>query len=295
MKIILAREMGMCFGVRDALEMTASMPQPQQATILGQLVHNPQVLVQLTRRGFEIQNETEREVIPESADVVVTAHGISNRHRQRLENAGKRIFDTTCPLVRKAHAAALELMAEGRHVLIIGRRGYVEVEGLTGDLDSFDVLQSPAEVMEYQSRRLGIICQTTTTERESGEIRAEITRKNPQADIRFIDTICRPTKERQDALDDLLNQVDAMVVIGGRNSNNTVKLLEHCIERNIPVLPVESATDLDPALLKGHSNVGVTAGTSTLDSTIRQVVIALETISGPLTHPATPQFPSRAA
>src|SRR5262249_46350920 len=209
------------------------------------------------------------------ATVLITAHGISNRERARLENAGKTLLDTTCPLVARAHDAAQRLQREGYHVLVIGRRGHVEVQGIVEDLTDFHVIQNAEEVARYPSRRLGLMCQTTTPARLVQTIRDAVARHNPDAEIRFIDTVCHPTKDHQQALERLLDRVEAMVVVGGRNSNNTRELVARCRERGVPAYHVQSAADLRPAWFDGVAAVGLTAGTSTLDTTIADVHRAL--------------------
>jgi 4-hydroxy-3-methylbut-2-enyl diphosphate reductase len=160
-------------------------------------------------------------------------------------------------------------------VLVIGRRGHVEVAGITEDLDHFDVIQSADEVASYPYSRLGIVCQTTATERQVAEVRQAVAARNPDAEIEFIDTVCQPTKEHQRALERLFEKVDAVVVVGGAHSNNTLELVARCRERGKPVLHVQSAADLDPAWFKPFATVGLSAGTSTLGETIDQVHRAL--------------------
>jgi 4-hydroxy-3-methylbut-2-enyl diphosphate reductase len=206
---------------------------------------------------------------------MITAHGISDRERSRLKTAGKTLIDTTCPLVKRAHQAAQTLQAQGYHVIIIGRKGHVEINGIMGDLDDAQVIEAETDVRHFPHARLGVICQTTATERHVTAIRAAIVAKNPDAEIRFVDTVCLPTKDHQRALERLLGEVDAMVVVGGRNSNNTRALAGRCRERDCPVLHVESAAELDPAWFKEYATVGLTAGTSTMDHTIEEVHRAL--------------------
>jgi 4-hydroxy-3-methylbut-2-enyl diphosphate reductase len=275
MRVIKAEVLGMCFGVRDALQVLAEVPEPQRVTIHGELVHNEAVLTQLGERGFQMIQESTRRPLPVTETVLITAHGVSDRERQRLEAAGKRLVDTTCPLVKRAHDAAQKLQDQGYHVLVIGRRGHVEVQGITEDLDSFDVIQNAGEVRRYAHARLGIMCQTTSPARLVQQIRDAVAAKNPEADIRFVDTVCHPTKDHQKALETLLEQVEAVVVVGGRNSNNTRELVARCQERGLPAYHVQSAEDLDPTWFDGFETVGLTAGTSTLDDTIDTVYQAL--------------------
>ncbi len=266
----------MCFGVRDALKTLAELDRPGEITIHGELVHNEVVLTQLGARGFRMVGESDRAALPATPTVLITAHGVSDRERQRLEAAGKQLIDTTCPLVRRVHEAARTLQAEGRHVLVIGRRGHVEVQGIIEDLESYEVVQDPREVRTWPHPRLGIVCQTTTPVRLAQQVREAVAARNPDADVRFLDTVCLPTKEHQRALERLLEQVEAMVVVGGRNSNNTKELVSRCREHGVPALHVQGTEDLDPAWFAGYRTVGLTAGTSTLDGTIEEVQQALE-------------------
>ena len=278
MKVIRAAEMGMCFGVRDALLATDSVPDPTQVTIHGELVHNPRVASRLGDAGFRQSPEATRTSAAGTPVVLITAHGVSNAERHRLAGANKALIDTTCPLVRRAHDAAQALRAEGRHVLLIGKAGHVEVRGIVEDLDSYDVIGEAGDVQCYDSRRLGIVCQTTMPPDVVAGVCTHIRRLNPLADIRVIDTVCRPTKLRQRALLDLVRRVNAVVVVGGRNSNNTRWLVHVCHEHGTPAFHVESAADLDPAWFNDVETVGLTAGTSTLDETIDEVYRALERI-----------------
>jgi 4-hydroxy-3-methylbut-2-enyl diphosphate reductase len=275
MKVIRAEVMGMCFGVRDALEVIDAIESPVQVTIHGQLVHNEAVLSQLAERGFAMAGEAERRRLPETPTVLITAHGVSDRERHRLEAAGKTLVDTTCPLVERVHQAALDLRDQGYHILVIGKRGHVEVQGIIEDLTSFDVVGSEDEVRPYPHARLGIVCQTTASARTVAKVREAVAARNPGAEVRFIDTVCHPTKEHQRSLERLLGQVEAMVVVGGRNSNNTKELVTLCQERGVRAWHVRDASDLDPDWFLGVETVGLTAGTSTLDATINAVHEAL--------------------
>jgi 4-hydroxy-3-methylbut-2-en-1-yl diphosphate reductase len=207
---------------------------------------------------------------------MITAHGVSDVERQRLLDAGKELIDTTCPLVTRVHKAAQALQEEGYHVLVIGKHGHVEVRGVVEDLSSFDVVGCADEVRRYPYNRLGIVCQSTATARNVAQVRQAIALLNPHAEIRFVDTVCHPTKAHQQALEQLVEQVEAMVVVGGRNSNNTRELVKYCRDHGLPTWHVQTASDLDPADFAGYHVVGLTAGTSTLDSAIEEVKGVLE-------------------
>jgi 4-hydroxy-3-methylbut-2-en-1-yl diphosphate reductase len=137
------------------------------------------------------------------------------------------------------------------------------------------VIESVDDVSSYPVARLGVVCQTTATDRNVASIREAIAARNPHAEIRFIDTVCLPTKEHQRALESLLEHVDAVVVVGGRHSNNSHALVARSRERGKPVILVQSAGDLDPFWFQDIATVGLTAGTSTLAETIDEVHRAL--------------------
>lgn len=278
MKVIRADEMGMCFGVRDALHATRAVADPTLVTIHGELVHNPLVATALAEAGFRQSPEDSREAAVGTPLVLITAHGVSNAERQRLAAANKDVIDTTCPLVRRAHEAAQELRADGRHVLLVGKAGHVEVRGIVEDLDRYDIIGGADDVRTYESQRLGIVSQTTMPPEIFADVCTLVRRRNPSADVRVIDTVCRPTKLRQRSVLDLVHRVDAVVVVGGRNSNNTRWLVRMCRDHGTPALHVESARDLDPTWFADVQTVGLTAGTSTLDVTIDEVHRALESL-----------------
>jgi 4-hydroxy-3-methylbut-2-enyl diphosphate reductase len=275
MNVIKADVLGMCFGVRDALAVIDEIDRPDRVTIHGELVHNEQVLARLEQRGFQMVQESARRPLPMTDTVLVTAHGISNAERRRLEAAGKRLVDTTCPLVERAHQAAQKLQVEGCHVLVIGKPGHVEVQGIVEDLSSYTIVPSVDEVRSYPHLKLGIMCQTTTPVALADQIRAAVTHKNPHAEVHFIDTICLPTKDHQRALERMLDQVEAVVVVGGRNSNNTRQLVVRCQARGLRAYHVQGPDDLRPEWFDGVETVGLTAGTSTLDEAINAVHRAL--------------------
>lgn len=270
MQILRADELGMCFGVRDALAVLNRIADPAAVTIHGELVHNREVLALLDRRGFHRSPEAARSV-PATPAVVVTAHGISERERARLLAAGKRLVDTTCPLVQKAHAAAQQLAAEGRRVIVLGRRDHVEVRGVVEDLVDAVVVGSAADVATWPEQQLGVVSQTTTAVDVAEALIAAIRAANPHADVRVLDTICSPTKARIDALAALLPRIDALVVVGGRDSNNTRQLVARGRQHGVTTHHVEHARELQPEWFAGCAVVGMTAGTSTLQRTIEEV------------------------
>lgn len=279
MRVVRARDMGFCFGVRDALEVALSVEDPHQTTVYGEIVHNDDVRRELAARGLRELPENGREAGPATSHLLITAHGVSERERARLEERGHRLIDTTCPLVRRAHDTARSLAARGCHVVVLGRPGHVEVRGLTGDLDSFSIVGRPEDVESWPHARLGVVCQTTLPPAEVDELTAEIRRRNPHAEILVEDTVCEPTRRRQQALRDLLEEVDAVVVVGGPGSHNTRQLAETCRAAGKRALQVSGPRELEASFFAGCRTVGLTAGTSTPDATIDAVEAALRAIA----------------
>jgi 4-hydroxy-3-methylbut-2-enyl diphosphate reductase len=282
MNIILAQHHGMCFGVRDALRTTHAAAQRAPLTILGQLVHNPLVGRHLATLGAQ-RGDLDDLKSASTQQVAITAHGASDYHRQAWQSAGHTVIDTTCPLVKKAHHALAMLVNEGYQPVVIGQSQHVEVRGLIGDFPTAVVVLEEADLDRVPAHpRLGIVSQTTQPVEIALRLVDAIKRRHQSSEVRFIDTICHPTKQRQTALDDLLRDCDHMVVIGGRNSNNTRQLVQKAAAHGLPTIQIEHADELDPAWFCKARNVGVTAGTSTLDETVDAVMQRLRQIAAEL-------------
>jgi 4-hydroxy-3-methylbut-2-enyl diphosphate reductase len=293
MQVVAAEAMGLCFGVRDALAVARGVEAPAQVTVFGQLVHNPVVTRELSGRGFRQVEELGRELTPlNTPEVLITAHGISDRERAELAAMGKALIDSTCPLVRKAHAAALRLAGEGYFVVVIGKKNHVEVRGLVGDLERFAVVESAADVVRFDAAKIGVIAQTTSVERDVRAIVERVRAVNAHAEVRFVNTICAPTRDRQAALEKVLGEVDVLVVVGGHHSNNTRQLVARAAEAGVRAIHVEDASELEEAMFAPDEIVGLTAGTSTLPETIGAVRERLESFHAHadrslVTHAAT--------
>ncbi|MFN0207349.1 MAG: 4-hydroxy-3-methylbut-2-enyl diphosphate reductase [Planctomycetota bacterium] len=282
MKILFPKHFGMCFGVRDAIEATEHITNPETVTIYGELVHNPIIKERLAARGFVQFTERGRAdspaTLPSTSHVLITAHGISGAERGKLASEGLRLIDTTCPLVRNAHAAALTLASENRLIIIVGLADHVEVRGLTGDLREYVVIASAEEAKKYDHDRIGILSQTTTHPAVFAAAARKVKLLNPQADVRVIDTICKPTRDRQESLDDLLTIIDALVVVGGKHSRNTKELAATAERAGVRTLHIENVNEIDKAWFSGMEAVGLTAGTSTLPETLDEIHQFLQTI-----------------
>lgn len=279
MLVVQAKHIGMCFGVRDALSLMRNLENPDRVTVHGELVHNPVVQKELIQRGFHQQTETGRTTQLATPEVLITAHGVSNTRLQNLKESGYKIHDTTCPLVRRAHKACLHYHNKGYFIVLVGRRGHVEVEGLAGDLKRYVVVSTPEEVESYPHKRLAVVNQTTTRPDELTRFHQLIVSKNPEKEVKLVDTTCQPTKDRQQALLELLDRVDALVVVGGPKSNNTQQLGLRAQERGLPWWRVSSAEELRAEWFEGVRIVGLSAGTSTTDETVAEVARALRLLS----------------
>jgi len=278
LRIIRAQHLGMCFGVRDAIALAHEHAATAPLTILGDLVHNATVSAELRRRGIAIAQDLTQ---VQTSTVMVTAHGTSERTLAKTRALGFQVVEATCPLVHVAHKAVRALVRDGYHPVIVGQRGHVEVRGLTGDLDAFDIVLDDDDVLALQPHpRIGIAAQTTQSIVKVRHIVDLIKRRFPESLVRFIDTICRPTKDRQSAAVDLARQSDVVIVIGGANSNNTRELVKSCARLCVRVHHVQTEVDLQPDWFDGAGTVGITAGTSTPDDIVDRVEGRIRELAG---------------
>lgn len=284
MNITLAKHYGMCFGVRDALRTTHQVATTRPITVLGQLVHNPEVDKLLSHLGAK-RGDLDELGSSTTRDVVITAHGAADAQRAAWRSAGHQITDTTCPLVRKAHEALALIVSGGYCPVVIGQAQHAEVRGLIGDFPQATVILSEADFFRIpEASKIGIISQTTLPLEMALQLIDSLKRNRPKVEVRFIDTICHPTKQRQTALDELCRQNEVIVVIGGQNSNNTRQLAEKARSLGCTAIQIDKAADLQPQWFRGVRNVGVTAGTSTLDETVSAVIAELRRIASELSH-----------
>jgi 4-hydroxy-3-methylbut-2-en-1-yl diphosphate reductase len=268
-RIIRAQHLGMCFGVRDAIALAHQHAESTPLTILGDLVHNATVSADLRARGIAIAHDL---ADVNTSTVMVTAHGVSERALAETRARGFEVVEATCPLVHVAHKAVRALVRDGYHPVIVGQRGHVEVRGLTGDLDHFDVVLEDGDVLALEPHpKIGVAAQTTQSIVKVRHIVDLIKQRFPDSVVRFVDTVCRPTKDRQIAAVDLARQSDVVVVIGGAHSNNTRELVQTCRRHCPRVYHVQTYADLRPNWFVDVGTVGITAGTSTPDEVIDEV------------------------
>jgi len=278
MKVILAKNAGFCMGVRRAVEATLDLVrQEEPIATFGPLIHNPQVLGLLAERGVEVLQEipTQRQ-----GTVIIRAHGVPPERQERLAASGAKIYDATCPRVLKVQAIITRHRKAGCTTIIIGDRNHAEVEGLLGYAgEGGQVVSNEAEARGVTVAEPYIIVSQTTQDDPSFERLSGIILER-FADGRVFNTICDSTHKRQAAVLELCDQVQAMVVVGGKASANTKRLAEIVEKKGKPVFLVETEAELDSQGLAGFDCVGVTAGASTPSWMINRVVQALEAIPG---------------
>lgn len=278
MRILRAVHLGMCFGVRDAITLALDHAEAGPLTILGDLVHNPTVMRALETKGIAVAQDVAQ---VSTSTVMVTAHGTSGRTLARTRALGLTVVEATCPLVHVAHRAVAALARDGYHVVIVGQRDHVEVRGLTGDLDRFDVVLEAADVLALDEHpRIGVAAQTTQPIEKVRHVVDLIRRRFPRADVRFIDTVCKPTKQRQSAAVEMAQQAEVVIVVGGRSSNNTRELVRTCARYCARVHHVQTDADVRPEWFDGAEVVGLTAGTSTPDDVIDRVEARIRLCAG---------------
>ncbi|RLE30386.1 4-hydroxy-3-methylbut-2-enyl diphosphate reductase [Candidatus Acetothermia bacterium] len=281
LKIELARVYGFCPGVRRAVKMVEEhLEREGPLATLGAIVHNAHVVEALEKKGARVAGAV-REVVEPT--VAITAHGAGQEVYREIESRGLKLVDTTCPIVKRAQEAARTLAQEGYTVLIYGEGAHPEVRGILSWTEGKGhATLSPEDLPEIDPRKLAIVSQTTK-DREAfwGFVRQVVSRYQAAlSDLRVIDTTCPETGRRYQAAVELAQRVQAIFVVGSRNSANTRKLAETCQGTGVRTYFIESAEEIDPRWLSGLSRVGVTAGASTPDEVIEQVIQRLSQIGG---------------
>jgi 4-hydroxy-3-methylbut-2-enyl diphosphate reductase len=272
MKVEKARELGFCFGVRRALSIIEGAASGAGIVTLGPIVHNKTVVARLKGLGVGVVDDIDG---LEGGVIAISSHGVSPETLDRINAAGVEVIDTTCPIVRSAQRAARRLANAGFGIIIFGEASHPEVRGLLGWAGRNAIASMDAEIVPVDSlpRRVGIMAQTTQSR---GEFTAFVNRLNERLllhsqEIRVINTLCQETQKRQSAAVELAATSDLMIVVGGHNSANTRRLAEVC-QHIVETYHIENASEIDAGWLKAKSSVGITAGASTPDEAIEQVM-----------------------
>lgn len=271
MNVTRAKCAGACYGVQRALNMALdTVSEGSRAVTLGPLIHNPQVVAQLAERGIRAVESPEQAV---EGSVIIRSHGVTPQVRREIEARGLPVVDATCPHVARAQKAAAKLARECGHVVVVGEAGHPEVEGLVAYAREAggEVLVAGREtdVPAGLSGKVGVVVQTTQTREAFEEVLAALRDRGVECVVK--DTVCLATRERQESAADLAREVDAMIVIGGRNSSNTTRLAEICSSVCGNTHHIERASELDPAWFDQCTEVGITAGASTPEDQIAAV------------------------
>jgi 4-hydroxy-3-methylbut-2-enyl diphosphate reductase len=262
-KVMIAGAQGFCTGVRRALDRVS---QYQEASILGSLIHNRQVIHMLEQQGKKIVDSVTGN---ERHPIVITAHGTKSGEIERLRSLGLTVVDTTCPLVTSIYYRGEQLEREGYRVLIIGNRDHIEVQGIASRLSNPIIISSKEEAINTElPERVGIICQSTCLLSKFECLVQLIGERVP--DMKVYNTICHPTLRRQEAARELGQKVDIMIVIGGYHSSNTRSLAE-LTAQYVETYHIETSNDIRNEWFIGKNIVGITAGASTPDRTIYDV------------------------
>ncbi|MFQ5673975.1 MAG: 4-hydroxy-3-methylbut-2-enyl diphosphate reductase [Nitrospinales bacterium] len=274
MKVSLASALGTCFGVKDAINLALDPSFGRDLTIVGQLVHNPQVSESLKKNGVHLVNGIEEIEKIKTNRVMITAHGAADKTKARLEKAGLVVYDASCPLVMRVHKTIKAMVQKGYFPVVIGQENHVEVKGIVGDLENYVVINNEKDLDKLRMTgkiKFGIVSQTTQQVDKVDALVKKIRDMDGVREVHFVNTICQPTRDRQVAVRELADQVDLMIVIGGYNSSNTKKLVQVCEEKKIEVHHIESSSQLDREWFTGKEHVGITAGTSTPEYVINDV------------------------
>lgn len=279
MEVLLADEYGFCFGVERAVEMVEDAVGLGGGPIqsLGPLIHNAQEMDRLGEKGVSTIDS------PEEADsdtiAVIRAHGVTPRVQRDLERRAAKVIDATCPFVTRVQHLAERAATQGRDVVVAGNPDHPEMIGVVGYApDNTYVVRDAGEVALLPTLRSPLVVSQTTIKLKTFLEVAEAVRKKADAEPQVVNTICSATRDRQDAARALAGEVDAFYVIGGRHSSNSVKLLAVCQEQCSKSFLIETPAEINAGDLAGVNRVGVTAGASTPDWLIDQVVQRLKEI-----------------
>ena len=281
MQVTLAKSAGFCFGVKRAVDQVYQEAEHSRMPVytFGPIIHNETVVKDLEEKGvYAIGGIEELKHLPKGI-VVIRSHGVSKEIYEKIAAEGFRIVDATCPFVLKIHRFAEDYSKKGYHILIIGNASHPEVEGIKGwsDPAGTTVLQTAEEARNFKlpegengRPNVCIVSQTTFNYNKFQEL-VEIIQKKGY-DILVLNTICNATEVRQKEAAEIAGRVDAMIVIGGRQSSNTQKLFEICKKECENTYYIQTLDDLDPGQFRSIDNVGITAGASTPNNIIEEVL-----------------------
>lgn len=287
-EVELAEESGFCFGVRRAIELARATADRQgSAYSLGPIIHNPQEVARLCRSGVQVVDSLEQ--VPWGAALLIRSHGASPAVFTEARRRGLLIIDATCPLVSRAQQRARELAQEGYRVVVVGEAHHPEVQGILEHASGAVVLEDGGDLSPLRgARRLGVVAQTTQSPADYRRVLGRLLSLE-FSEVRVYNTICLATLHRQEAARRLSRRADVMLVVGGRNSANTRRLVQLCRDEGVATYHIETAEELEPEWLTGVRLLGVTAGASTPDWIIEGVIERLCGMGGSFSRPGPGQ------
>ncbi len=280
MQVKLAKEMGFCFGVRRGITLVERMANERgPLQTLGSLVHNRQVVEHLSESGVTTIDKLDQ---VKGNAVVVATHGVPSAVIEDAERRGIEVIDATCPYVRAIQKRAREMSEDGLQVIVFGDRGHTEVIGIVGWTDGKAIVVGNVEELDQieLSKRVGVVAQTTRNSQDYENFVQALTKRCLASglELRIHNTICNATTDRQAAVVELADTVDLVLVVGGRDSANTGRLAEISWARGVPTYHIEDASQISYSWFDGCRCVGITAGASTPDWVIQEVVKAVEMV-----------------
>ncbi|MFB0517488.1 MAG: 4-hydroxy-3-methylbut-2-enyl diphosphate reductase [Candidatus Neomarinimicrobiota bacterium] len=277
MEIVIAKDAGYCFGVRDAVNMAYEAARTYGSVyMLGDVVHNEQVVRDLAEAGGKVVSSLDD--VPDGASVLFRAHGTPVAVWEQAEARGIRVIDATCPLVREIHNEVQKISADGRQVIIIGDHGHDEVIGIASQIPNPIIVATPEEAQTLRKmKRAAVVCQSTQMIENVQEIINILMTK--VFDLRFVNTICFPTKRNHEQIKHLAAESDVMIIIGSFTSANSKRLTQLSLDRNPRSYQVTCGADVKAEWFEGAQKVGVSAGASTPDYLIEEVKSKIEAIT----------------
>ena len=275
MEVIVAKTAGFCFGVKRAVEQVYEQIEKAERPVytFGPIIHNEQVVEDLAQKGVRVIDTEEELEAVRDAIVIIRSHGVGKHIYDLLERNGVAVVDATCPFVKKIHRIVQEQQAAGRRVIIVGNPDHPEVQGIRGWGDEGTLVVENADQIENlpvsTKDKLCVVAQTTFNYNKFQDLVEKFEKKG--YDILVLNTICNATQERQVEAKRIASEVDAMIVIGGRNSSNTQKLYEICRKECKNTYFIQTLGDFNPECVNSVRSVGITAGASTPNQIIEEV------------------------
>jgi len=276
MKIILAKDAGYCFGVRDAVNLAYETTKAKEEVyMLGTIVHNENVVNDLNKSGTKVVDSLDK--VPSDKPILFRAHGTTPEIWKTAKNRDLDIVDATCPLVTEIHDEVKKLESEGRRTIIIGDHGHDEVVGIAAQVNKPIIIANIEEAKSLRKmKRAGVVSQSTQMIENVQDIINILMEK--VYDLRFVNTICYPTRRNHEQIKELAKKCEVMIIIGSFTSANSKRLTQLALERNKRSYQVTSEKELDKNWFNNCDSVGISAGASTPDNIIDGVIEKIKKI-----------------